>query len=413
MTLIDQSILDIYVEEAGSPNARVWQESVTLCGGDFESLRCFAANGLIDLHESQGQLEIRGRDKVGTLLLPSGRRVVIGTKVPGISLLEWLAYLGDFPELTAWTRQQAIASSGQFQKCLCELFLNELDIVTRVHLRKGFQPVDVESSLMRGRLDVSRLSRKPWRLPKLPQTVRMRTFDVDFNIVLAIALDRMVPHHADLSIRHQKCLAHLRDVWSGVSRAAADRVSLVNSVQMDPPHGYRRALQIARLLILGATLDPHRGVGGRVFTISLANVWERGLRRMFVELQQELGWKMVPDKGRIRHWLDSEQEGDSSRWMVADLMLVRGGERMVLDAKYKCDFGKESREDRFQICAYAIAFDASKVALAFPEQSEQGVRRLLETTFGKCSISVSSMSLPMTLGPSKCKALIRELVGSL
>ncbi len=49
-------------------------------------------------------------------------------------------------------------------------------------------------------------------------------------------------------------------------------------------------------------------------------------------------------------------ENDPNRLMIADILLMRNDERWVLDAKYKRDFGNESRNDRFQMCAYAIAF---------------------------------------------------------
>jgi 5-methylcytosine-specific restriction endonuclease McrBC regulatory subunit McrC len=252
------------------------------------------------------------------------------------------------------------------------------------------------------------LSQRPWRLPKLPQMVRGRTLDIDVNIVLALALDRMAPHQVDLSDDHRKRFAHLRDVWGGISRSTRDVMSLVNSVQAAPPHGYRRALQIAKLILLGATLDPQHGVGGRVFTVSLANVWERGLEKMFAEVQSETGWRVVPANERIRHWDDSAGRDDASRWMVADLILERQDQRAVLDAKYKCDFGNESRTDRFQVCAYAIAFDSKTVTLVYPQESTIGTRKLLETDFGSNNVKVWSVTLPMNQGPATCRSRVRD-----
>ena len=40
------------------------------------------------------------------------------------------------------------------------------------------------------------------------------------------------------------------------------------------------------------------------------------------------------------------------------MIVERANARWVLDAKYKCEFGDESRVDRFQMCTYALVFDA-------------------------------------------------------
>ncbi len=87
---------------------------------------------------------------------------------------------------------------------------------------------------------------------------------------------------------------------------------------------------------------------------------------------------MPPASQRVRHWDDSFGANDAHRWMLADLILEQGELRAVLDAKCKCNFGRESRNDRFQICAYALAFDSERVVLVYPQESAIGKKK----TFG-------------------------------
>ena len=107
-------------------------------------------------------------------------------------------------------------------------------------------------------------------------------------------------------------------------------------------------------------------MGGQAFTLSLSPIWERGLRRMCDLTARQTGWHRKPDSERVRHWDDPVGRDDPKCWVAADVIVERGKSRWVLDAKYKCEFGDESRIDRFQMCAYAVAFDADRVSLVYP-----------------------------------------------
>ena len=102
-----------------------------------------------------------------------------------------------------------------------------------------------------------------------------------------------------------------------------------------------------------AVLDPKSTMGGQAFTLSMAAIWEGGLRRMLSESAGDTGWKLAPQNLCTRCWDDAPERGDTQRWMTADAIVERAGKRWVLDGKYKNEFGIESRADRFQMCAYA------------------------------------------------------------
>jgi 5-methylcytosine-specific restriction endonuclease McrBC regulatory subunit McrC len=95
--------------------------------------------------------------------------------------------------------------------------------------------------------------------------------------------------------------------------------------------------------------------------------------------------------------------------MISDILLQLGTERWVLDAKYKCDFGNESRNDRFQMCAYAMGFRASRATLVYPSQESSNLdqRDLLSVDIGGVNVRVDSLALPMVNGPKKCLEALR------
>ena len=215
---------------------------------------------------------------------------------------------------------------------------------------------------------------------------------------------------ASASQADRTLLARLRDLWAHVQRDMADPVSAVTEAQWACPPGYRAALQLARLILIGAALDPESGVGGQAFTLSLASVWERSLMRMVEQISHITGWVSAPKSARTRQWDDSAGRNDPTRWLTADVMAQREELCWVLDAKYKRAFGKESRTDRFQMCAYAVDFDADYVSLVYPlARSRYQRRTLLEAVVGVKTVTIDSINLPMCDGPERCKVALIDL----
>ena len=401
---------DIICYESGS-GAAPWSGSAESLGQDTDALRDLAAKGLLQVESIGDRVRIGGTDRVGLLLLPSGRRVVIRSKVPSLAILEWLAFLGEFPPLEIWLPDPAVTTGEDLYGCIARLFLRELEIVTRRFLRKDFMPVKRCSSTVRGKLLMTPLCRAMHRLPEAPQLYRTRTLDTAYNTVLAIALDKCPMLLGDDALAERRTMAHLTDSWASVNRDISDVVSVGTEAQWASPPGYRAALQLARLILIGAALDPSSGKGGQVFTLSLAAIWENSLRKLFRELQDVTGWTLVLDADRTRQWDDPVGKMDKNRWMTADVMVERDGVRWVLDAKYKRGYGVEARNDRFQMCAYAVGFSADRVTLVYPTGSETSAstRLLLSTIIGSHPVMVDSVELPMAKGPGTCLEALRSL----
>ena len=142
---------------------------------------------------------IKGKDRVGIVVLPSGRRLIIRTKIPSVVILEWLVYLGEIPGLGAWLQESCVGIGDDFHISIGKLFLRELESVTRLHLRKDYVPQTTEGSFVCGRVLVTRLAYRIHRLPRLPLAHRCRTLDTLYNSVLALALDRLRLFSADFS----------------------------------------------------------------------------------------------------------------------------------------------------------------------------------------------------------------------
>lgn len=402
-----RSLADIVCYELGSGDTEPWQGTRAALKDDIAALDAYARRGLIHLDIHEDAVQISGTTRVGLVVLPSGRRLILRSKVSGLTLLEWLAYLGEFRPLTQWLPEKGIAAADtahdDWHRCIARLFLFALEDVTRWHLRKDYAASQIDEPEIRGRIVATKLIQRMHRLPRVPQIKRHRTFDVGFNMVLAKALDHVPLLLVNGGADDRQRMARLREQWSVIGRDIDDPIAAVTAAQWACPPGYRAALQLARLILIGAAIDPRSNMGGQAFTLSLESIWERALCRMCDGLTAT-GWRRLAKAEHTRRWDDPAGRDDKKRWLNADVILQKQRSRWVLDAKYKCDFGNESRIDRFQMCAYAVAFDADRVSLVYPTTttSNMGHRTLLNVAVGGNHLQIDSVALPMAEGPLHC-----------
>jgi len=399
---------DIVCDELGTPNARQWHGTRQQLGDDFPAIMHHHEQKRIQAKVLDSQVTLSGLDRVGLIVLPSGRHIALRTKISGIKLIEWLIYLGEFPEFQSWSALGNVLQSDSWQKVLARLFLRELQLVTQFHLRKGYVAAEVKSPTVKGRIRWAEAASKPWLLPRLSQIVRERRFDMPANQMLAAALQRLLLFQGELEDQDRATFYRLRHEWAEIANPNIDRHQIIQTSLLAPPDGYRFALQLARLLLIGATIDSEIGSGGQAFTLSLSRIWEAGLRRMCQDLSESTDWIVADGSSHIRPWDDATGTDDPYRCMRADTLLINGQRRWVLDAKYKRDFGDESRNDRFQMCAYAIGFRATRATLVYPFASTQAFahRLLLDEQIGSTRVLVDSLALPMAEGPSECRSLL-------
>lgn len=398
---------DIVCFEEGTDDG--WGLPIAMSPADLDACTRLGLQGLVLLKRVGDEYCIRGADRIGTILLPSGRSLIIKSKIPNVTILEWLAYLREFPDLQAWIRDYGISSEGEFFKYLARLFVCELDKVTRIHLRRDYTEIIADNSFVRGRILASRFYKTFHRLPRIPQSYRERTLNTKPNIVLARALDKVALLLRDAPSDQANLYHQLKDAWSSVGREVQDIRSTVVQVQMSPPPGYRFALQLARLILTGASIDPTSLMGGQIFTLSMASVWERSVRKLCGEVGCSAGWELAPDGERIRRWDDPTGASDQLRWMKPDVLLRQPDQKWVVDAKYKRAFADESRNDRFQLCGYILGFSSGRASLVYPTDAESSCRVLLDTCFGSKKATLDSIGLPMGGGPDACRHSLKKI----
>ena len=397
---------DIVCFEVGSGDSEPWVGTRMELASDWTALQLQQERGLVYVNVSGDRVYIRGGTRVGVVLLPSGRRLVARSKISGVVLLDWLAYLGEFPHLTSWLAAAGVTVGDDMPECIAKLFLFALEHVTRRHMRREYLSARVSKPEIRGKILPSLLAQRFHQLPRIPQLQRHRTYNTPANVVLAFALDRL-PFLLAGQAAALRRVARLREQWSDIDRGSLDAYAAMMEARHQCPPGYRDALQLARLILIGAALDAGSKMGSHAFTVCLASVWERALGRMLDELASASGWRRMNKERHHRCWSDSLAGNDSKRWLLADFILERQSLRWVLDAKYKSEFGHESRNDRFQICTYALAFDADRASLIYPDGGDGGsVRELLTGTFGGRAVRIDSIGLPMHAGPEICRTAL-------
>jgi hypothetical protein len=158
---------DIICFEAGS-GAASWTGLVVDLQHDLEAIQRLARDGVIELDLTGTVAHVSGVDRVGLVVLPSGRRLVIRSKIGSLRLLDWLAYLGKFPPLDVWLPDAGVTTGDDFYTCIARLFLYELEKVTRLHLRKDYTPISTDEPTIRGHILATQLSRRLHRLPHVP-----------------------------------------------------------------------------------------------------------------------------------------------------------------------------------------------------------------------------------------------------
>lgn len=405
---------DIVCYEVGSGDVPAWSNSRLELGDDLTAISMLVDRQVITIEVRGEQVAIRGSTRVGLVVLPSGRRLVIRSKVSSLTLLEWLVYLGEFPQLTSWLPDAGVTVGDDWHQCLARLFLYALEYATRRHLRMDYVALAADGPEIRGRVLTTALGRRLNRLPRVPQIQRRRTLDTPFNLVLALALDRLPVLLADGRSDDLRRMARLREQWASIRRDIDDPLTAVTAAQWACPSGYREALQLARLILVGAALDPASSMGGQAFTLPMATMWEKALRQMLGELAHETGWRIAARGDHSRRWNDTTGRDDPNRWLTADVIVERAGARWLLDAKYKCEFGDESRVDRFQMCAYAMGFDADRVSLVYPTAASHstGSRVLLTTRVGGKPYTIDSLALPLAAGPEACLSALALFASS-
>src|SRR2546423_12426371 len=188
-----QTTGDIVCGEIGSAQEQRWSRPVKLSSDERRAVEALESDRLLEPRPAAEGIEIAGPAHVGVVALSPQRRLHIRPKIGDVVLLDWLAYLGDHPPVPPRPPGQDFALRGCFTESIASQFLLELENLTRRPLRAEFTRLHEKSCAVRGKVLPHALARAYHRLPRIPQSRRVRTLDTPHHRVLAPPLDRLPP----------------------------------------------------------------------------------------------------------------------------------------------------------------------------------------------------------------------------
>lgn len=322
--------------------------------------------------ERRGQIELRACAHVGRVQV--GRLTI--TVIPKLAeqpLLRLLAYAHDLEDL----KLAALTEYGGgplLQDLLAEQLRRHAQAIIDHGLHRDYRRVSRELAAPRGRVDMAALARRvPLLRAALPCIDHERATDHRLNRVLlaGLALAARVVVHAPLRVQLRELAAQLGDEVQRVPltrpQLAAARRSLHRLVSR-----YRPALELITLLHAGCGLDltdaPRESTAaGFLFDMN----------RFFQALTLKLLTEELPDcEVQAEHKLTG-----AYRWARPalparrqprprpDITVVRGDERVLLDAKYRdLSVGPLPREILYQLTVYAASQGpGGEAAILYPK----------------------------------------------
>lgn len=250
------------------------------------------------------------------------------------------------------------------QEALATLFLTSLRAELHRGLLRRSQRVQENLPVVRGRLRVAAYLRQsdPTRLPVEYTDL---TSNHPVNRVFLLVLNRL---SSRVSAHLRRGVAELRS-WlreAGVTplmAAPRDR----HAFTLNRLHRrYQPALTLAWLLLDGWGHDQHAGcLSGVAFSFNMNTLYERFLERVLIE-------DVLPGTG----YTGRAQRPDGQRTFLftadtlelkPDLTIFEGADvRLIVDFKNKLPDGKPSRDDLYQMYAYARHLKCDRVLLLYP-----------------------------------------------
>jgi len=250
-----------------------------------------------------GETRLRAKAVVGRLSTES-LDLIIRPKCPVPSLLLMLAEMHELSRLAP--QLVGYATSSEIVDLLVQVFLKQIDYITRVGLKRDYVPRQEDLLAVRGRVNVRRTLALHLRgRPRLDCSFEEYTLDVPENRLLLTALRAISKNKALPSIR--RSLAHsvcgefpgVREVEfgrQGATPIASDRLN----------QHYEPALKMAHLILRSMGIE-HEFGSARVsgFTLDMNQLFERFIAR---RLQKALRREDVVVKFQQPHDFDEQKQ---------------------------------------------------------------------------------------------------------
>jgi 5-methylcytosine-specific restriction enzyme subunit McrC len=327
---------------------------------------------------TDGRYELRARNQVGTIVLPT-IDVLIQPKIDIPDLLFLLSYAARI----SWSTEEfAYAFTDDLFASLVWFFDTEMERARVYGLSRDYIDAHETLAMIRGRIDIcEQLRRRQLRPYPLECRFQEYTEDTDLNRVLKEA------HAAALAIpgldsrlavrvgeRHRRLFADV----SAVSFAAG--VPDVHFTRLTAH--WQPAFWLASLLLSYRSLqDEHGQVVGRAFTVRMDRIFER-----FVELvvTEELARKGLEVSPQLPVPLTTGAQVVKTKdpltgvGMRPDLVIQREGVPVaVADVKYRRteDVGDFQQPDVYQLFAYCAALGVPRGLLIYADPHAHTTQR--------------------------------------
>jgi 5-methylcytosine-specific restriction enzyme subunit McrC len=325
-------------------------------------------NYLMRYHQSHITLKRTANDKwlmrtnshVGTVKLPSGRRITVTTKVPVNNLLFMVAYTYGLVQFKN-QHQYEKRTECDIADVYVHVLLNWLDILLRKGLYKTYLPVEALAPTIKGKYLVGKNLNSNTRFWCQYDDL---TFSTQVNQILKATLFHIIKKVPVSNALRQRALTYFR------------LIHLVEEITLSPKvfrqveynrlnHHYQTLIELCELIYSGTSLID--GENGQVFSSFMANMNRIFEQFVLKYLQRELPSEHIKGSKIIR-WANFLQEDDYLPAIEPDIY-IRG--KYLIDTKYfkspLNERGKLHSAHLYQILTYMQAYKLNGMLL-YPQQ---------------------------------------------
>jgi 5-methylcytosine-specific restriction enzyme subunit McrC len=237
-------------------------------------------------------------------------------------------------------------------------FLTEIEILQRNGLAKQYRKEAVNVKALKGKLDFAQNIRHNLVHKERFYTIH-QVYDVDHKIhqVLAQAIDIVRLFSTSMWV-NDKC-RRVQLAFPEVQKINASK-QLLDSIQLNRKTApYKRALELARLIILNYSPDISQGKDKMISILfNMNQLWEEYVLLHLRKAANNFSDIQILGKGRKAFWNDNRLE--------PDIVLKKGNETYIIDTKWKTPGTSTSVQDLRQMYAYGRFWNAHKIMLLYP-----------------------------------------------
>ncbi len=236
---------------------------------------------------------------------------------------------------------------------------------------RRYEPVQEDSTTIRGRIDFTQLSTRPPGRAVVP--IRHSPLGVNNQLSQALKAIAVRLHRLTRNSFNRQALAVIVGQLEKVATQELTLGKLDSLVLSRHERHWTRTLAIGRLLLNAQSPDPTRTGGIAAFSLlfPMQHLFERGLRRILAKVAERLGLQTRYRSQSLFLLADPESDDDLIRLRPDYLVGCNGDHMAVADAKWRRlkEAGRAhgvSREDLYQVNAYVMRYQVKHALILQP-----------------------------------------------